>query len=411
MFFAALVMSCPLLPAVLVMSCHVMSCREIRQKPSSLLRARLLLIVLVRNRFPPTYLERSLSGRQNPLSMKHGSFAYPCAQFLLVAFCCASNHTTSTLERVRGGFYSNNSSILHLGASPPPPRPFRPIQVVTEILDRPEAEAAAVPAVQDTSQVPAAEAEEGAGKDADSVGGLGPGGGDDCGVAAAVASAMAGLPADAPAADAGTDDAVAGREPSVLAQEQQQQEQEQQQQEQEQQQQPPQQQPPQQQPPQHQQGLPSMSQQDEAAAAAVAADAPGIGADIGGEEGERVRQASAASSEGGRTAAAGERFGRNPTLEMPTLLSASLGVASHVRGGAGSTGSGVGTMGGCGADAREEGASCTLSSTESAAIADLAAHGGGGRGGQLRRTGASALNLRDGGFAPEEDGYGRDEEL
>lgn len=129
-----------------------------------------------------------------------------------------------------------------------------------------------------------------------------------------------------------------------------------------------------------------------------------------GEDGERRRSSSSASFSGLPAAGERERTARQSTLEIPRPPLAPLAVAGHVRGG-GSSGSGVEAMGGLAYGLREErGDDSDGNASRRRSTADLEAPSA-GRDDMLRRNGVSALNLRDGGFAPGEEGCGRDEEL
>lgn len=129
------------------------------------------------------------------------------------------------------------------------------------------------------------------------------------------------------------------------------------------------------------------------------------------EGGERRRSSSSASFPG--LPAVGERrecAARQSTLEIPRPPLTPSGVAGHVRGG-GSSGSGVEAMGSLLYGLREERGDDgdVNASRRRTSTADLEAPSAGRD--VLRRNGVSALNLRDGGFAPGEEGCGRDEEL
>lgn len=139
----------------------------------------------------------------------------------------------------------------------------------------------------------------------------------------------------------------------------------------------------------------------------------GLEARMGGDgEGERQRRSSSSSSRvsfSGLGAGERERPVRQPTLEIPRP-SAPSEAAARVRGG--SSGSRVeATAGGRARGSREErkdDSSVNVSGGRSAA--DLEAPTA-SRDSMLTRNGVSALNLSDGGFAPGEEGCGRDEEL
>lgn len=290
---------------------------------------------------------------------------------------CLIPGTTVRLNARTGpcGLLDRLRSLTHDDCPPPPARDMDMwhvlLQIVTEILDRPDlADAAAMEETSGQAEgksrpAGAQEAPEDAGNNAGSTGESGAGGPDDGGAVAATTVTAA---AEAAGPAAGTP--VARRKSSA-----------------------------------QQQTLSPMLEQ------AVATDVDvQVEARIGGEEeGERRRSASSSVSFPG--VAAGEwgrgRAVRQSTLEIPRP-SAPSEVATHVRGG----GSGVEAVGGASAyGSREErGDERKIDVSKSRSTDDLEAPSG-GRDGILKRNGVSALNLRDGGFAPGEEGCGRDEEL
>ena len=133
----------------------------------------------------------------------------------------------------------------------------------------------------------------------------------------------------------------------------------------------------------------------------------------GEEEGERRRRSSSSLSFSALAAGDKERTARHPTLETPRPALHSR-VAAHVRGGGGSgSGPGAESMGGLVYDGLGEEPSYDgdTAVSRSRSSADLGAPSARRDGTPLTRNGVSALNLRDGGFAPGEEGCGRDEEL
>eukprot|EP00752_Nemacystus_decipiens_P003312 g3065.t1 len=249
-------------------------------------------------------------------------------------------------------------------------------RIVTEILDRPEP--ADVIAMEEANgQVEGASGPADA-QDApedtsnDAAGGVagqpGAGGSDECGAVAATAMAMAAASeAAGAAAEAGTP--VARRKSSA-----------------------------------QQQTLSPMLEE------AMAHDDAQVEALLGGEGDRERRRSSSGASFSGQAAGERERATRQSTLEIPRPGLALPGVAGHVRGG-GSSGSGVEAMGGLVYGLREErGDDGDVNVSKSRSAADFEAPSA-ERDGMLRRSGVSALNLRDGGFAPGEEGCGRDEEL